>query len=58
MDFKAVSAEDFEKSLTGIGMNILVRDIHVHTKFPQNIFKMSVHQLSSDFAILYHDGCV
>ncbi|MDG1935154.1 MAG: glyoxalase [Paracoccaceae bacterium] len=35
-------------------MSILVRDIHMHTKFLQNIFEMSVHQLSSDFAIMVY----
>ncbi len=29
MDYETVSAEDFGKSLRGIGLNLLVRDVRV-----------------------------
>lgn len=56
MDFEAVSPEDFGASLRGIGINILVRDVHAEASFLTTVFDMKVHRLSADFAIvLYGD---
>ena len=33
MDFETISADDFGRSLTGIGLNILVRDVKAEAAF-------------------------
>ncbi|WP_298916597.1 glyoxalase [uncultured Roseobacter sp.] len=52
MDYETVSAEDFGKSLRGIGLNLLVRDVRAASAFLQTIFDVGVHRLSNDFAII------
>ncbi|MGC3940498.1 VOC family protein [Roseobacter sp. EG26] len=52
MDYETVSAEDFGKSLRGIGLNLLVRDVRATSAFLQTIFDVGVHRLSNDFAII------
>ncbi len=52
MDFETVSAEDFGRSLSGIGLNLLVRDVHDEAAFLQAVFGMTAHRLSADFAIM------
>ena len=55
MDFDSIDAEAFGASLTGIGLNILVRDVLSEVAFLTEVFEMSAHQPTSDFAILrYH----
>lgn len=57
MDYETVSAEDFGQSLRGIGLNILVRDVRATCAFLEDIFRVGVHRLSDDFAIVtYGDG--
>ena len=56
MDYETVSAEEFGASLTGIGLNLLVRDVLAQVAFLTDVFAMTAHQVSKDFAILrYHD---
>jgi len=52
VDYENVTAADFGKSLRGIGLNILVRDVMASTHFLQAVFEMGVHRRSADFAIL------
>lgn len=52
MDYETVSAEDFGKSLRGIGLNILVRDVEATAAFLKDVFEVGVHRLSKDFAII------
>jgi len=56
MDFENVSADDFGKSLTGIGLNLLVRDVPAMVSFLSDVFDMSAHRVSSDFAIMHYGG--
>lgn len=65
MDYETVSAEDFGKTLRGIGLNILVRNVRSTAAFLVDIFDVGVHRLSDDFCIitygedviqLHHDG--
>ncbi|WP_420861971.1 VOC family protein [Algirhabdus cladophorae] len=58
MDFETVSAEDFGASLTGIGLNLLVRDIATTLAFLDTIFQVKAHRISADFAIVTHEGMV
>ncbi len=56
MDYDTISAEAFGASLTGIGLNLLVRDVPAQVDFLTSVFGMTVHQPTKDFAILtYHN---
>lgn len=52
MDYETVSADDFGKSLRGIGLNLVVRDVKATAAFLHDIFGVRVHRLSEDFAII------
>ena len=52
MDFETVSAGDFGKSLRGLGVNVLVRDVRASAEFLKEVFELSIHRLSDDFAIV------
>ena len=54
MDLETVSADVFGGSLTGIGVNLLTRDVRGLAGFLSEVFGLSVHRLSDDFAILRH----
>jgi len=56
MDYQTVKAAEFGASLSGIGLNILVRDVPAEVAFLEAVFAMKGHQVTTDFAILtYHD---
>ena len=52
MDFETVSAEDFGRSLTGVGINLLTRDVRGLCAFLETVFDAGIHRLSDDFAIV------
>jgi catechol 2,3-dioxygenase-like lactoylglutathione lyase family enzyme len=52
MDYETVAAADFGKSLRGIGLNLLVRDVEATAGFLRDVFGVGVHRLSRDFAII------
>lgn len=54
MDLETVSAADFGRSLAGIGLNLVTRDVRGLAGFLSDVFGLSVHRLSDDFAILRH----
>ncbi|MBC7142980.1 MAG: glyoxalase [Rhodobacteraceae bacterium] len=56
MAFETVSPEEFGRSLKGIGLNLLVRDVKVLAGFLTEVFGMSAHRLSADFAIMTYHG--
>lgn len=56
MDYETVSAGDFGRSLRGIGLNILVRDVKAEAAFLSAVFGMSAHRLSANFAIMLYHG--
>lgn len=51
IDLETVSAADFGRSLQGIGVNLLCRDVRGQAVFLEQCFGMSIHRLSNDFAI-------
>ena len=51
MDYDKIDAEAFGKSLRGIGLNLLVRDVPGETAFLETVFGMKSHQVTADFAI-------
>ena len=56
MDFETVDPADFGSSLTGIGINLLVRDVQAETRFLTQVFQMQGHRISADFAIMQHQS--
>jgi predicted enzyme related to lactoylglutathione lyase len=52
MDYETIDAADFGRSLRGIGLNLLVRDVRAHVTFLETVFQMSAHRVSDDFAIM------
>ena len=56
MDYETVSPEEFGASLTGFGLNILVRDVPAQVDFLSGVFGMRGHRVSRDFAILDYHG--
>lgn len=56
MDFDTVDADSFGASLTGIGLNILVRDVPDEAAFLEEVFGMKGHQVTADFAIMTYHG--
>lgn len=59
MDYEATTPEDFGASLTGLGLNLIVRDVTEEIAFLETVFDMSAHRVSADFAIMrYGDQLV
>jgi len=58
MDFETVSSGDFGRSLKGIGLNLLVRDVKAEAAFLCQVFDMTAHRLSADFAIMTYGNDV
>lgn len=56
MDYETVKAEDFGRSLTGLGLNLVVRDVRRLAAFLVQVFGMTAHRLSADFAIMTYHG--
>lgn len=58
MDYETIGAVPFGRSLRGIGLNLLVRDVPATAAFLHTVFGLSPHQVSRDFAILSHGDAV
>ncbi len=56
MDYETVPAARFGHSLTGLSVNLLLRDVRAEAAFLAQVFGMQVHRLSADFAIVLHGG--
>ncbi|MFD3190386.1 VOC family protein [Sedimentitalea sp. HM32M-2] len=52
MDYQSIKADAFGRSLRGIGLNLLVRDVPAECAFLRDVFDMQTHQVSADFAIV------
>ncbi|MCV6586146.1 MAG: glyoxalase [Marinibacterium sp.] len=51
-DYDRIDADGFGRSLRGIGLNLLVRDVGASCDFLIAVFGMTAHQPTADFAIL------
>ncbi|MCB2136579.1 MAG: glyoxalase [Rhodobacteraceae bacterium] len=58
MDFETVDPGDFGRSLKGLGLNLLVCDVKAEAAFLTELFGMTSHRLSADFAIMTYHGQV
>ena len=54
MDLETVSPADFGRSLDGLGLNLLCRDVRAMAVFLERSVLMSIHRLSNDFALARH----
>ena len=52
MNYDAIDADGFGRSLKGIGLNLLVRDVAATVAFLEQVFGMRAHQPTADFAIM------
>ena len=58
MDYDKISAPDFGRSLSGLALTLRVRDVPRMVAFLNEVFGMTAHQASRDFAILRYGGQV
>ena len=58
MNYETISADEFGRSLSGVGLNILVKDVHRTVNFLERVFALKSHQVSNDFAIVSHHNHV
>lgn len=56
MDYDTVPAHEFGHSLTGLSVNLLLRDVPAEVAFLTGVFGMQAHRVSRDFAILLYAG--
>ncbi len=54
MDFETVAPPDFGKSLHGVGVNLLCRDVRAMAAWLRDVLGLEVFRLSDDFAIIRH----
>jgi hypothetical protein len=52
MDYQTTDAESFGRSLKGIGLNLVVRDVLAEVAFLKAVFDMAAFQATADFAIM------
>lgn len=58
MEYDSVDADSFGRSLRGIGLNLLVRDVKAQCAFLETVFGLRAHQVTQDFAIVTYGGQV
>lgn len=56
MDYDTVPAAEFGHSLRAVTVNLLVRDVLAEVAFLTQVFMLTAHRASADFAILLHAG--
>jgi len=56
MNLETASPADVGRSLQGIGLNLLTRDVPGLAGFLTRCFGLSIHRQSADFAIVAHGG--
>lgn len=54
MDLETVDAATFGRSLRGLGVNLLCRDVGAMADFLAGCFGLPIHRLSADFALARH----
>ena len=56
MEYETVTAPAFGHSLSGLSINLLVRDVAREIDFLRGVLGIVVHRQSVDFAIVLYDG--
>lgn len=52
MDHETMEPAEFGRSLAGLSVNLLVRDVLAEAAFLAEVLELPVHRLSADFAII------
>ena len=58
MDYETVPADAFGRSLRGLGLNLLVRDVAEELAFLTGVLGLTAHRVSRDFAIVTGGGAL
>jgi predicted enzyme related to lactoylglutathione lyase len=58
MDYDSVPADDFGRSLRGLGVNLLSPDVPRLAGFLREVFGLTLHRVTADFGIAFHAGTV
>ncbi len=58
MDYETVPADAFGRSLRGLGLNLLVRDVAEELAFLTGVLGLTPHRVSRDFAIVTGGGAL
>lgn len=58
MNLETVTPAAFGRSLRGVGVNLLCRDVRAVAGFAAQVLGLGVHRLGDDFALLSHDGAL
>ncbi len=56
MDLETVAPAVFGRSLRGVGVNLLCRDVRAVAGFGAQVLGLGVHRLGDDFALLAHEN--
>jgi len=54
VNLEQIAPADFGRSLRGIGVNLLCRDVLGMADFLHTVFELQVHRATKDFAIIRH----
>lgn len=54
MDLETVTPVAFGRSLQGLGLNLLCRDVRAMAAFLEQAFALTIHRLGDDFALARH----
>ncbi|MCC5970189.1 MAG: glyoxalase [Pararhodobacter sp.] len=53
-DLETISPAEFGRGLRGLGVNLLCRDVGVMAQFLKQVFGLTIHRESPDFALARH----
>ena len=56
MELDRIDAAELGRTLSGLGLNLLVRDVPGLAGFLCDVFGMQAHQVSRDFALIDYRG--
>lgn len=57
-DYEKMSPAELGRSLRGVGLNLLCRDVVATADFLRDVFKLQVRRLNTDFALILHDDSI
>ncbi len=55
-EMKTADGPSYGKSLTGIGINLLVRDVNMTAAFLRDVLEAQIIRSDADFAIIFYHG--
>ncbi len=58
MDYETVTPEGLGRSLRGVGVNLICRDVPGTAQFLRTVFGLAVHRAGPDFALVVHGAAL